>query len=91
MAAGTIEALMTTVEMEQAFDVTKITIGVWRNTLGLPYIEIPGNKRPAIRFRPRDVEAWAARVGKPFHPPEHIRDTLDADRERVQVVGDDTD
>lgn len=49
--------------LQKLFRRNKITIYFWRNTKGLPYVEIPGEKRPVIRFNRRKVLAWAKHCG----------------------------
>ena len=45
------------------FGVTPMTIYLWRKNRGLPSISIPGTGRPAVRFNPQEVIAWAAQQG----------------------------
>ena len=47
------------------FGVEPVTIDKWRLYRGMPFVEIPGDENPAIRFRLRDVLEWAAASGKP--------------------------
>lgn len=52
------------------FQISKPLLFVWRKIYGFPYAEIPGDDRPAIRFRLDEVRAWAkARNRKMFKVP----------------------
>lgn len=46
----------------QMFRRSEPTIFLWRQSKGLPHVEIPGDDRPTIRFLLKDVLAWAKAV-----------------------------
>lgn len=58
-----LQALMdetwTTTELARRARCTTMTIHTWRKKAGLPSIVIKGDSRPAVRFVPADVKAWA--------------------------------
>jgi hypothetical protein len=56
-----LRALWTTADVCRLFKVTSMTVITWRQNRGLPALEVPGTKRPAIRFIPSEVLAWAKR------------------------------
>lgn len=45
------------------FGVTPLTVIKWRNNKGLPFMKLPGDGRPAIRFSAKRTAAWAKRAG----------------------------
>lgn len=63
-----LRALWTTADVCRVFKVTSMTVITWRQNRGLPALEVPGTKRPAIRFIPNEVLAWAKRNDVPIHP-----------------------
>jgi hypothetical protein len=44
------------------YGVTAMTVHLWRGR-GLPAVVIPGHMRPAVRFLPSEVRAWAMHNG----------------------------
>lgn len=54
-----LERCWTIADMVEVFRVSKMTITNWRTQRGLPVIVIPGDDRPALRFVPAEVLAWA--------------------------------
>ena len=52
-------SLWSSQEVARLFGVTPMTIWLWRENRGLPKVELKGTARPAIRFVPEDVLAWA--------------------------------
>jgi len=56
---ATINRCWTISDLEKRFRVTGMTIHNWRNNRGLPAVVIKSETRPAIRFVPDDVRAWA--------------------------------
>lgn len=54
-----LEALWTTEKLARTFQVSPMTLWVWRTKRGLPQLELPGRKRPAVRFIPEEVRRWA--------------------------------
>jgi hypothetical protein len=46
-------------DMVERFRVSGMTIHNWRNFRGLPAVVITGEVRPALRFIPSEVTAWA--------------------------------
>ena len=53
------EDLLTIRDLVNAFDVTMMTVYNWRKKKKLPYVVIPGEEKPIIRFYPNEVEHWA--------------------------------
>lgn len=51
--------LVTTGYLLRLFDRAEPTLYLWRRERGLPYIVIPGDDRPVIRYDLRKVIAWA--------------------------------
>lgn len=45
--------------LRRLFRRTEATVYQWREMRGLPYVEIPGDSRPTIRFYLPHVLAWA--------------------------------
>jgi hypothetical protein len=73
-----LRALWTTADVCRVLKVTSMTVITWRQTRGLPALEGPGSKRPAIRFVPNDVLAWAKRNDVPTYPLiERLKDDDD--------------
>jgi hypothetical protein len=63
-----LESTWTTQEIARRFGVTSMTIHLWRRRPDpLPVLEIPGHRRPSIRFVPREVQAWAKRNERVMH------------------------
>jgi hypothetical protein len=58
-AATVLDQYVTVGRLCAMFKRSALTIAVWRETKGLPYVEIPGDDRPAIRFDLPDVLKWA--------------------------------
>lgn len=54
-----LDDLWTMVDVCKVLRKTPMTIHNWRREKNLPAIEVPGNRRPAIRFSPDDVIRWA--------------------------------
>jgi phage terminase Nu1 subunit (DNA packaging protein) len=48
----------------ELFKRSKETIELWRKKHGLPFVCIPGDTRPAIRFDLAVVKPWARRTGR---------------------------
>jgi len=63
-----LRALWTTADVCRVLKRTSMTVHTWRQTRGLPALEVPGSKRPAIRFVPNDVYAWAKKNDVPVYP-----------------------
>lgn len=63
-----LEALWTTADVCSVLRRTSMTVHTWRQTRGLPALEVPGSKRPAIRFVPSDVYAWAKKNEVDVYP-----------------------
>jgi len=57
------QELWTTRDLAVLFNRTPMTIYLWRRDRGLPAVVIKGAARPAVRFIPADVRAWASRNG----------------------------
>lgn len=72
-----LESLWTTQDVARVFRVTPMTIHLWRQNRGMPAIVIPGEGRPAVRFREDDVCEWARshgiRVYLPMTGPVQVR------------------
>jgi hypothetical protein len=84
-----LRALWTTADVCRVLKVTSMTVITWRQTRGLPALEVPGSKRPAIRFVPNDVLAWAKRNDVPTYPLiERLKDddTVPAHRPVKQPI-----
>lgn len=62
-----LRALWTTADVCRVLKRTSMTVHTWRQTRGLPALEVPGSKRPAIRFVPDDVLAWAKKNDVPVY------------------------
>ncbi len=54
-------------DMVEVFRVTSMTIFNWRKMRSLPTVEIQGDGRPALRFMPNEVTAWARKNGIKMH------------------------
>lgn len=54
-----LSALWTTQDVARLFDVTPMTVHLWRLNRGLPTVVIPGTLRNAVRFEREAVLAWA--------------------------------
>lgn len=67
MLKRALDATWTTRDLERGFRKSAMTIHLWRRRLALPVIVIPGRERPAIRYSPRDVLAWAKAHGKEWY------------------------
>lgn len=65
----TLATLWTIRDVSRAFGRTPMTINTWRRDRHLPSIEVPGDRRPAIRFIPEDVIKWAASNHEEIKPP----------------------
>lgn len=57
-----LDRLWTSIDVEKFFNVSPMTVHLWRKKDGLPAVVIKGDKRPSIRFVPKDVQAWARRT-----------------------------
>ena len=51
--------LLTVTSIKRLFDRTDVTLYVWRKQRGMPYVKIPGDRKPGIRFDVEAVCAWA--------------------------------
>ena len=58
-----ISRLWTVSDMERKFRVTYQTLKNWRRDKDLPTVCIRGEAKPALRFVPVDVRAWARQHG----------------------------
>lgn len=67
-----LQALWTTADVCRILRRTSMTVHTWRQTRGLPALEVPGSKRPAIRFVPDDVYAWARNNEVDTYPMDSI-------------------
>lgn len=56
--------LVTARQLARIFRRAPITVMLWKRNEGLPYVSIPGDERPAIRYDMDQVTAWANRTGK---------------------------
>lgn len=74
------EDLMTISDVTEMFDVGQMTIWSWRNTLDMPVIEIPGNKRNNIRFDKPQVIKWAKMNNK-----EVVKDILTTKEKKAKT------
>ena len=54
-----LERCWTINDMVERFKVSGMTIHNWRNYRNVPAVVIPGESRPALRFIPNEVIAWA--------------------------------
>lgn len=61
--------LWTIRDVAKAFGKTPMTINTWRREKEFPSVDVPGDKRPAVRFIPADVIAWAKLNNIPVNPP----------------------
>lgn len=59
-------------EVSQLFQVSRMTIHNWRATKGFPDVVITGDARPALRFVPKDVLAWAKKNNVTTHQDKPI-------------------
>ena len=55
--------LLTIKKLCKMFRVSEMTVYTWKRYRGLPFISVPSDARPAIRFLPQEVAAWAKREG----------------------------
>ena len=62
-----LEGLWTTQDLVRRFRVTAMTIHQWRQARDLPALVLEGEGRPAIRYVPEDVRAWAEAKKVPLH------------------------
>lgn len=51
--------LLTTDDITEMFNVSKMTIYLWRRNHDMPFITLPGGSRPPIRFLEEDIKKWA--------------------------------
>jgi predicted DNA-binding transcriptional regulator AlpA len=51
--------LITTDDVTKIFNVSKMTIYLWRKNHDFPFITLPGGLRPPIRFVEADIKEWA--------------------------------
>lgn len=58
---------VTTGYLCKLFGRCSLTITNWRNNEGLPYVEIPGEGKPSIRYRLSKVRKWAKSNSKRMH------------------------
>lgn len=71
-----IKGLLTTKQLAKLFagrkgkGVTPLSITKWRNNRGLPFVILPGDGRPAIRFSAPKVARWARDNGYEFKAPD---------------------
>lgn len=63
-----LERCWTIQDLQDRFRVSGMTIHNYRNYRGLPAVVIPGDVRPALRFIPNEVAAWAKTNGIKMHP-----------------------
>jgi len=54
-----LSSFMTGNQMRRLFGRTAMTLYIWRRDKGLPYILIPGEGKPSIRFDLDAVLSWA--------------------------------
>lgn len=59
-----LSGLVTSAFLEKMFNRKGLTIMIWRQREGLPYVRITGDGRDTIRFRYEAVLAWATVTGK---------------------------
>jgi hypothetical protein len=59
-----IDGLLTITGVARLFSRSALTILQWRTYNGLPYVVLPGDERPSIRYELDEVRAWARREGK---------------------------
>ena len=59
-----LEGYVTTKFLCRLFDRSELTIIYWRRDNGLPYIEIPSDARPTVRFVLKEVLKWGKRNKK---------------------------
>ena len=57
--AEVLTGLITIQEVCRIFGKTRLTVKQWRDVRGLPYVLIPGDGRDDVRYRRKDVLAWA--------------------------------
>lgn len=58
-----VNELLTLKQVAKMFRVSEMTVYTWKRWQKLPFIVIPSDQRPAIRFHPVDVAKWAKREG----------------------------
>lgn len=61
-----LDGLVSTQHLMAVFNVTDMTIYLWRRHRGLPAIVIPGKGRNAVRYVMQDVVAWAEKNNIPM-------------------------
>lgn len=59
-----LNSLLTTEDVCELFGRSDMTLNIWRMKHGLPYFNIPGRGRPAIRYDLDLVLEWAEKEGK---------------------------
>jgi hypothetical protein len=62
-----LEGLMTHSDLCRLFKRSELTVMLWRQNHGLPYIRVPGENRDTIRYDREQVIAWARSKGKRLH------------------------
>ncbi len=67
--------------LARLFGRTPLTIKNWRRYKDLPYVLIPGDASPTIRFRLEEVIEWADALGKRYNRKQ-ARRKLNGRRER---------
>jgi hypothetical protein len=63
--------LLTVADVAEAFEVTSMTIYLWRRYRGLPFLLIPSQGKDSVRFYKDKVVKWARRQG--LDVPESLR------------------
>lgn len=64
-----INKLWTTADVQRALGRSHQTIKTWRKDYNLPTVCIRGDAKPALRFVPEDVRAWARKYDLPVSDP----------------------
>lgn len=67
-ACEVLNDLVTEQYVMRLFRVSKPSIYNWRRLYGMPFVEIPGDDRPSIRFRLKAVRAWAIGARRRMYP-----------------------
>ena len=63
------ENLLTLSEVATLFKRTTVTIYLWREKLGFPFVRFPSKSRDIILYRKSDIKKWAKKHGKEISEP----------------------
>ena len=84
-----VKHLLTFRQVAKMFNVSEMTLYIWKRYRGLPTIQIPGDGRAAVRFHPVDLQKWARREGiavPTARSRAYFRKTAPAERKRLAAA-----